>query len=115
MNNTEPIPDWAAEIDCAVTVCDSKGIAIYQNKKSIKTNGEVVGRNIFGCHNPHSQEIIRRLLTGENNSYTISKNGEKKLIYQTPWYADGVISGLVEFSIVIPEEMPHYIRPSKNQ
>ena len=47
---------------------------------------------------------------GENNSYTIQKGALRKLIYQTPWYADGVVAGLVEFSLEIPEEMPHYIR-----
>lgn len=103
--------DWAKELNCAITVCDKEGIVLYMNEKSIITNGDVLGQNLFGCHNPRSQEIIRRLLEkGETNSYTISKKGEKKLIYQTPWYQQGEIAGLVEFSIVIPEEMPHYIR-----
>lgn len=114
MNNRYNIeslsPVWAKELNCAITVCDKEGIALYQNDKSIKTNGNVIGSNIIGCHSPRSVEIIKRLLTGESNSYTISKKGEKKLIYQTPWYDEGEIAGLVEFSIVIPEEMPHYNR-----
>lgn len=32
------------------------------------------------------------------------------MIYQTPWRVDGKISGMVEISMVIPDEMPHYIR-----
>ena len=103
--------DWAKELGCAVTVCDKEGKVLYQNDKSIVTNGNVMEQNIFGCHNPRSQEIIRTLINeGSTNSYTISKKGEKKLIHQAPWFQDGQVAGLVEFSIVIPEEMPHYIR-----
>ncbi len=33
------------------------------------------------------------------------------MIYQTPWRdAAGNIAGLVEISMVIPADMPHYIR-----
>ena len=103
--------DWAKEMDCAITVCDKEGIVLHQNEKSIVTNGDVLNQNLFGCHNPRSQEIIRRLINeGATNTYTISKKGQKKLIHQAPWRENGEVAGLVEFSIVIPEEMPHYIR-----
>lgn len=63
------------------------------------------------CHNEHSQTKIREMLEqGTSNCYTIEKNGVKKMIYQTPWRENGVVMGLVEISMVIPEEMPHYIR-----
>ncbi len=105
------VPDWAREFESAITVCDTEGIVLYQNEKSVAVNGDVRGRNLFPCHNEKSQEIIRRLLSeGSSNSYTISKKGQKKLIHQAPWYQDGKVAGLVEFSIVIPEEMPHYVR-----
>lgn len=32
------------------------------------------------------------------------------MIYQTPWKRDGKVAGMVEISMVIPEEMPHYQR-----
>jgi len=48
--------------------------------------------------------------TGESNTYTVEKNGVKKLIYQTPWFEDGKVAGMVEFSIVLPTEIPHYVR-----
>ena len=103
--------NWAKELNCAITVCDTEGKVIYQNDKSVKTNDNVMGKNIFPCHKPESQKIITDLLNNKaSHSYTIFKKGEKKLIYQTPWYDEGEIGGLVEFSIVIPEEMPHYIR-----
>ena len=33
-----------------------------------------------------------------------------KLIYQTVWRREGRIGGLVEFSLEIPAELPHYVR-----
>ena len=71
----------------------------------------MVGQNLLKCHSDKSQAKIRELLeTGGTNSYTIEKNGVKKMIYQTAWKQDGVVAGLVEISMVIPEEMPHYVR-----
>jgi len=46
----------------------------------------------------------------ETNVYTIEKAGIKKMIYQTPWYQNGKVAGLVEISIEIPFDMPHFIR-----
>lgn len=106
--------DWAKELNCAVTVCDTEGVILYMNEKSKATfsgRGELIGKNLKDCHKSESWDHIQRMITtGESNSYTISKNGQKKLIYQTPWYKEGVVAGLVELSIVVPEEMPHFIR-----
>ena len=33
-----------------------------------------------------------------------------KMIYQTAWKENGEVAGLVEISMVIPEDMPHYVR-----
>lgn len=102
---------WADELNCAVTVCDTEGMALYQNQHSITVNGDVRGKSIIDCHNPHSQAIIRRLLDeGGTNVYTIEKRGIHKMIYQTAWRREGKVCGLVEFSMEIPAEMPHYIR-----
>ncbi len=108
--------DWANSLNCAITVCDTEGIILYMNEKSIATFGKgdgqgMVGQSMFTCHSPRSVEIIRRLLDkGESNAYTIEKKGVKKMIYQTPWYKDGKVAGLVEISTVIPLDMPHYVR-----
>ena len=103
------------ELPYAITVCDKAGIIIYMNEKSITTfqKGEesLIGKSLFDCHNPQSKEKIHELLlTGTPNSYTISKNGVRKLIYQSPWYKNSEIAGLIELSMVIPEQMPHYDR-----
>ena len=107
--------NWAEDMNCAVTVCDKSGIIIFMNQKSRDTfckNGEsMVGHSMIPCHNEHSQAKIREMLEqGTSNCYTIEKNGVKKMIYQTPWRENGVVMGLVEISMVIPEEMSHYIR-----
>ena len=108
------IPDWAKEMNCAVTVCDKEGVILYMNDKAKETfakHGDLIGKSLMPCHNENSRAIIAKLLQiGGTNSYTIQKNGQKKMIFQTAWKEDGVVAGLVEISMVIPEEMPHYIR-----
>ncbi len=107
---------WAEAMNCAVTVCDKEGVIVYMNRKSRETfckeGKSLIGRNLFGCHPEHAREKIRHMLsTGESNAYTILKHGVRKMIYQTPWRdAAGAIAGMVEISMVIPAEMPHYNR-----
>ncbi len=105
---------WADEIGCAVTICDKEAKILYMNEKSRETfakHGDIIGHDLLGYHPPKAVEQIRHMLkTGETNTYRITKNGRDKIIYQTPWKKDGEIMGLVELSIQLPEEMPHYIR-----
>ena len=106
--------EWAKELNCAVTVCDTKGVILYMNDKACHTfskHGDLIGKNLFDCHNSKSIEKINEMLaTGGSNSYTIEKKGIKKMIYQTVWKEEGVIAGLVEISMEIAEEMPHCVR-----
>ena len=98
-------------MNCAVTVCDTEGVILYMNEKARATyirHGNLIGSNLFGCHNERSREIIRRL-TAEG-AYTIEKQGVRKMIYQTAWRTGDKVGGLVEISMEIPAEMPHYIR-----
>lgn len=109
------LPDWAKEMNCAVTVCDADCNIIYMNDLSRKTfasrGDNLIGHNLMEYHNERSKGIIRRLLAeGGVNCYTIEKAGLRKMIYQTAWKRDGEVAGLVEISMVIPNEMPHYIR-----
>ena len=59
---------------------------------------------------PTREKTERLLATRVKNVYTIEKNGVKKLIYQSPWYKEGIYAGFVEISLEIPLEMPHFIR-----
>lgn len=105
---------WADDMNCAVTVCDADCKIIYMNDRAKETfarHGDLIGHNLMDYHPERAKEIIRRLLAdGGTNSYTISKAGKKKMIYQTAWRKDGKVAGLVEISMVIPEDMPHYVR-----
>ena len=113
MTTENPFP-WADGMNCAVTVCDTEGVILYMNEKARATyilHGNLIGSNLFGCHNERSREIIRRLTAeGGSNAYTIEKQGVRKMIYQTAWRTGDKVGGLVEISMEIPAEMPHYIR-----
>jgi len=108
---------WAEEINAAVTVCDTDGIILYMNKRARETyanHGDLIGHNLFDCHPERAAAMIRHMLaTGQSNAYTISKQGQRKMIYQSPWRRDGKICGMMEISMVIPEQMPHYVRGSE--
>lgn len=110
-------PDWAQGIGCAVTVCDAEGRILYMNELSRQTfarHGDIIGHSLFDYHPERAQQMIRHMLaTGETNAYTIRKNGRMKVIYQTPWRRDGEIAGLVEISIPLPDDMPHYDRDAQ--
>lgn len=108
---TDPAFSWTDELDCAVTYCDTEGIVLYQNARSRAVNGDMAGRSLLPCHNARSRAIIDRLLAeGGRNVYTIDKRGVRKLIYQTVWREQGEIRGLAEFSLELPDDMPHYVR-----
>jgi transcriptional regulator with PAS, ATPase and Fis domain len=108
--------DWALEFPGAVTVCDRDYTIIYMNDRASETFSKDGGRALLGtslsaCHSEASRAIMKRILeTGEPNSYTIEKKGVHKFIYQAPWRKDGQIAGLVEISVVIPPELPHFVR-----
>ncbi len=99
-------------LDSNVIVSDKNMTVIYMNKKAIAQYGmEVMGANLLDCHNEQSRETILRIMDKrEKNVYTIEKNGVKKMIYQTPWIEGDELMGIVEISLVIPMEMPHFVR-----
>ena len=107
---------WLSGIDVAITVCDREGIIAYMNDAAARTfaadgGKALLGRSLWDCHPEAARKKIHDIMeTGTGNSYTIEKNGVKKLIYQTPWYEKGELRGLVEFSLVIPLVLPHFIR-----
>lgn len=107
---------WVRELGAAVTVCDQDGVIVEMNDRSAKTferegGRALLGRSLLDCHTePSRTKLLELLATRGTNAYTIEKDGVKKLIYQTPWYRDGEYQGLVELSLPIPFEMPHFVR-----
>ncbi len=119
MNNQDflsHLPAMVAELPFAITVCDTEGMILYMNERSVATfqkygGADIIGTSLFLYHPEHASAILRRLLdTGEKNAYSIEKNGIKKLIYQSPWYKEGEFAGLIELSLELPVEMPHFVR-----
>lgn len=108
------LPEWAWGVGCAITVCDTEGKILYMNRRSRETfaaHGDIIGHDLYSYHGDRAQGMIRHMLeTGDTNVYTISKGGVRKLIWQGPWRRDGQVAGLVELSLPIPAEMPHYDR-----
>ena len=71
----------------------------------------LIGKSILDCHPERARELFEELLRTERlNVYTIEKDGVKKLIYQAPWYEGGVFRGIVELSLPMPWEVPHFVR-----
>ena len=109
-------PNWTKELNVAVTVCDENGVILEMNDKACKTfekqgGSKLIGSNLLDCHPEPARTKVKDLLSNPRmNSYTIEKNGVKKLIYQTPWFKDGKFAGFVELSLEIPFEMPHFVR-----
>jgi transcriptional regulator with PAS, ATPase and Fis domain len=108
--------DWIKQFPAAITVCDCKGVILDMNDKAAQTFEKdggyaLIGKNLLDCHPEPARSKVQRLLDAcEKNIYTIEKNGVKKLIYQSPWYANGQCMGFVEFALEIPFEMEHFVR-----
>ncbi len=108
--------DWAEEFSGAVTVCDTEGRILGMNAASRRVfaadgGDKLIGTNVLDCHPEPSRSKLRGMMADRRaNVYTIQKNGRKKLIYQAPWYRDGVYAGFVELSLEIPWDMPHFDR-----
>ena len=108
------------EAGFAITVCDTEGNILDMNDKSANTflasgGYELIGKSLMNCHpEPARTKLQDMLANPRTNAYTIEKNGVKKLIYQTPWHENGDFKGLIELSMEIPMEIPHYVRkPAK--
>jgi transcriptional regulator with PAS, ATPase and Fis domain len=108
--------EWVKGFPGAITVCDQEGTILELNDRAIQSfareGGEcLIGQNVLDCHPEPARSKLRQMMADRKaNVYTIEKQGVKKLIYQTPWYAGGEYAGFVEISLEIPFEMPHFIR-----
>jgi hypothetical protein len=108
--------DWVQGFPASITVCDRTGVLLEMNDRAAQVfaadgGRDLIGRNMLDCHpEPARGKTERLLASGATNVYTIEKQGVKKLIYQAPWYRDGQFAGLVELSIELPADLPHFVR-----
>jgi len=80
MSNDEAFA-WIQEFPGAATACDSEGIILAMNDKSMRTfqdsgGAALIGSNLFDCHPEPSRTRLKELLgAGRTNVYTIEKKG----------------------------------------
>jgi len=107
---------WEKEFSASITIIANDFTILCMNEKSAAVNAKwggkaLIGKDVRACHQERSVRIIEHILaTGEPHIYSIEKAGIKKLIYQAPWRKDGKIMGVVELSMEIPFELPHFVR-----
>jgi hypothetical protein len=64
---------------------------------------------------PSAEQLHHRIAGVRKNPPRVlspKRRGVRKLIPQIPWYKDGIFSGVVELSFVLPETLPHFVRDS---
>jgi hypothetical protein len=107
---------WVDSFPGSITVCNREGLLVEMNPASqeyFKEDGglALLGANVFDCHPEPSRTKLNQMMESQQaNIYTIERAGQKKLVYQVPWYQDGVYAGFVEFLLPLPVDMPHFIR-----
>ena len=108
--------EWLDTLEAGITICDKNGIITYLNEKAAadlsKYGGfKLLGRNLLDCHNETSKKILNEMLENASERiYTIEKKGVKKLICQKPIFEKGEFAGILEIVIILPSNMPHYLR-----
>lgn len=108
--------DYLENTAMSATVCDKNGIVVYQNEMAKKNDGNAVGRNMLNCHGIKTKEkILCMLSTGQGNTYAIIKNGKREIVHHIPWFAEagGVVAGLIELVIPVPDDYPTFNRDEK--
>jgi len=108
--------EWVEEYPGSITVCDSSGIVLELNKKSVEVfraegGRKLIGSNLLDCHPAPALRTLKRLMRNERtNVYTVTKGRIRKVVLQTPWYKKGKYRGFVEISLPIRGKIPNIVR-----
>lgn len=111
--------NWSKYFPASITVTDANGTIIEMNDASINSytkdgGAALIGTNAIDCHKEPTLSKVKKLYAEHGlNVYTITKHGKKKLVYQASYFVEGKFSGIVEMSLPLPEEMPHFDRDKK--
>ncbi len=107
---------WVWEFPARLVVIDKNGMIIEANKEATKAlelaDPELLlGKSVFECHPPGALEKLKQLVDSrKKNFYTYTKSGKKYLVIQGPWTIEGEYAGYFDFTVELPENMPHYDR-----
>ncbi|MGV8040878.1 MAG: PAS domain-containing protein [Thermoanaerobaculaceae bacterium] len=114
-DQTDPIC-WEEELGAAITVADATGRIVAMNRRAAETfaaegGRALLGSDVFACHPEPARSLLREMYAERRaNHYTISRQGQRKIIHQMPVFEGGEFRGFVEISIPIPAELPHFDR-----
>lgn len=104
--------NWSDEFKGEITICDRNGIIVYMNQYAIRQfekygGAKLMGTNLIDCHpEPSKSKLIEMLQNPIENSYINEKNGQQKIVLQTPWMQEGEFCGVIEISFELPDSMP---------
>ena len=110
--------DWIKDLPVAVVICDRKGVLTYLNDAAAAMYAPfggyaLLGTSVFdGCHKQQASndKMMEIMETRKPHTYSIERNGVKRLIHQMPHIINGEVIGIVELAIIIPFEIPHFVR-----
>lgn len=109
-------PDWAKELDAAITVCDTEGMILEMNDRAAQSytadgGRNLIGRNVLDCHPEPARSLLTQMLEQQRtNIYITEKQGVHHLVYQAPWFENGHFAGFVEIVMDVPQNIPHVVR-----
>jgi PAS domain-containing protein len=107
---------WAAGFPGSIMVCDPDGIVLEMNDAAAQAYGKygglaLLGTCIFGCHPEPALALFKQLMADKQpHAYTITENGRRYLIYQSPWYEDGQYAGFIELWLPATDNLPDIAR-----
>lgn len=110
--------DWIKDFPVAVVICDRKGVLTYLNDAAAAMYAPfggyaLLGKSVFdGCHKQQASndKMIEIMETRKPHTYSIERNGVKRLIHQMPHIINGEVIGIVELATIVPFEIPHFVR-----
>jgi sensor histidine kinase regulating citrate/malate metabolism len=110
--------DWIKDVSAAVVICDRKGVLTYLNDAAAAMYAPfggyaLLGKSVMeGCHKQKSSndKMFEIMETRKPHTYSIERNGIKRLIHQMPHVVNGEVIGIIELAIIVPFEIPHFVR-----
>ena len=108
---------WEKEFPGSLMVIDAHGVILEMNETAANVTYAssggyaLLGQNALDCHPGPARATLEELLRVQRaHTYTIEKEGRKKIVHQMPWFEQGEFAGLVELIFELPGELPHHIR-----